>query len=354
MRSPSIGFGHIRRCLSLAEALQARGASVVFLVNPESNPNQWMPDGSAVALETVPANEAATLTMTCEHVERRGIGALVVDSCDVGDSALGSVQVPVIAIVDAPPPRPLPVSLVINSAADASRHPHPTESGSRALLGPQYVLLRRDFESVPPRDVKHTVEHVLVTTGGGDVRGFSLQMLSVARRALPSAHISIVAGLYFPPALIDALERKSRSDGGIEVLRPSYTVRDLMLGADIALTTGGQTTYELAATGTPACAVRFARNQTGNLTGLSDRGTLDWVGDVDDTDVEVRLEHSLRRLAADRDCSQGNGLRGACGGRRPGRCQGSESSPRVVRVKANSIADRQSTHWGRRTVLHRG
>ena len=308
--SPSLGFGHIRRCLSLAEALLDRGAAVVFLVNPESNPHQWIPRGSAVAVETVAASEAATLSITCEHVGRLGMAALVVDSYDAGETALGSVQVPVVVLVDEPPLRSLPVRLMINSAANASCHPHLTKSGSRALLGPEYVLLRHEFASVHPRDVKHNVDRVLVTTGGGDERGFSLLMLSVARRTLPSARITVIAGLYFPPAVVDALEAQSRSDVAIDLIRPLHTVRDVMLRADIALTTGGQTTYELAATGTPACAVRAATNQTGNLTGLSSRGTLDWVGDVGDADVEVRLEDSLRRLAADRFCREKMGHAG--------------------------------------------
>lgn len=295
----SIGFGHVRRCLSLAEALLSRGAKVVFLVNPESAPEQWMPQGPAAAVETVSAIEAATLIATNEHIGNRGIRALVVDSYESGAAAFGTVKVPVAAIVDAPPPAPLPVSLLINGAADAPAHQHPLAPGSRALLGPDYILLQRAFEAVPSRQVKNQVEGVLVTTGGGDERGLSLLLAAAARRAMPSARIVVVAGRYFPPGLVDALEQLSISDPALDLVRSPPTLHTLMLNADLALTTGGQTTYELAATGTPACAVRLAANQTGNLAGLSAAGTLDWVGDVGEAGLEARLEGFLRRLAAD-------------------------------------------------------
>src|SRR2546428_7754394 len=73
-----------------------------------------------------------------------------------------------------------------------------------------------------------------------------------------------------------------------------------MLRCDVAVTGGGQTTYELAATGTPAIAIKMADNQTGNVRGLSVRGTLVWVGDADDSDLEGKVTGALKDLANDK------------------------------------------------------
>jgi UDP-2,4-diacetamido-2,4,6-trideoxy-beta-L-altropyranose hydrolase len=67
----------------------------------------------------------------------------------------------------------------------------------------------------------------------------------------------------------------------------------------VAITSGGQTTYELAATGLPACAVRVALNQTGNLEGLRARDAILWVGDVGDADLPTRVDRGLRALVTD-------------------------------------------------------
>lgn len=76
-------------------------------------------------------------------------------------------------------------------------------------------------------------------------------------------------------------------------------MRGLMLAADLALCGGGQTTYELAATGTPTIAVRTAENQTVNLKGLVTAGSLVWGGDVRDSDLESKVMHELKALADD-------------------------------------------------------
>ena len=72
-----------------------------------------------------------------------------------------------------------------------------------------------------------------------------------------------------------------------------------MLRADLVLCGGGQTTYELAATGTPAVAIRLAANQTQNLAGLNSAQALVWAGDAQDADLETKAKRALVALAGD-------------------------------------------------------
>ena len=292
----SVGLGHVKRCQSLSEALLALGARVVFLVNPESRASEWLP--ALAAAEALPAGEATTLADTANLVDRYGINALVVDSYDIDPAALERVRIPTAAIVDAPPSRPLPAALVINAAPSAAAQPHSLAPGSRALLGPQYVLLRRDFE-IGRTTVRDRVGRVLITTGGGDDRGLCARLVGMVRRTLPDAGITVVAGHFFSPATVRELKRLAESLPSVDVVASAPTLYPLMMAADLAVTTGGQTTYELAATGTPAVAVTFAANQTVNLSGLSTMGTLEWVGDAEEPGVDSRIQHQVARLAAD-------------------------------------------------------
>jgi len=167
------------------------------------------------------------------------------------------------------------------------------------LLGPDYVLLRREFATQEAKRLRSQVDHVLVMAGGGDAHGLSLTFVDAVRAVLPNATITVVAGPYFPESIVAALGSKARRDAMLRIAREPGSVRDLMMAADLAVTSGGQTTYELAATGLPACAVRIAQNQTGNLEGLGSRGTILWAGDAGDANLPEQLRKSLRTLVDD-------------------------------------------------------
>ena len=297
----NVGFGHVRRCASLAEALLDKGADVVFFTNPESNPSSWLPAASTgkAVVETVPAAEAGTLEITHRRTQPLNVRALVVDSYDVKPPALARAAVPVAAILDAAPTQAIPAALIVNGAADAVDISHPIAAGARALLGPRYILLRREFSVREPHEMRHQVSNVLVMTGGADATGLSLVFVDTVRSVLRDAVITVVAGPYFGEPTIAALKERANTDEAIRLVRDPASVRSLMRSADLAVTAGGQTTYELAATGVPACAVRVALNQTGNLAGLRARDAILWVGDAGDSDLRQRLEQGIRLLAAD-------------------------------------------------------
>jgi spore coat polysaccharide biosynthesis predicted glycosyltransferase SpsG len=117
------------------------------------------------------------------------------------------------------------------------------------------------------------VRRVLVTLGGADVHGLAPQLVRVIDHALKDVAVDVVVGPFFAnrDALADAA-RASRArvalhDGGMDRAA-------LMRGADVAVSGGGQTLYELAAVGTPVVAIQLAENQAWSLSHLAAIGTL--------------------------------------------------------------------------------
>lgn len=97
-----------------------------------------------------------------------------------------------------------------------------------------------------------------------------------------------------------AIEQEAaRSDAHVNLHFAPEDMRTLMLTADIAITGGGQTTYELAAANTPALAICVASNQRGNLSGLLHAGTLRYVCDADDVSLAAKVSAGLKALASD-------------------------------------------------------
>ncbi len=271
-------MGHLRRCLSLAFGLRQSGCECRFLVND---------DPDALALPQAAGFEAlAGFDALRERLAQLRPELVVLDAYTVDPAGIEGVP---LAVIDDVADRDLPVDLVINGAPGAERLAYRTRDDTRCLLGPQYALLRPEFDAPLAPDYGESVGRLLITLGGGDARGAAPHIGSWARRAMPDIPIDFVLGPFFgedPP-------------DGVTLHKTPEQMRPLMLAADLALCAGGQTALELAATGTPALAVEVAGNQSPQLEQLEAAGTLERVGAVVDTDLEQRLVDALGRWRDD-------------------------------------------------------
>lgn len=298
-----IGLGHVRRCLTLAHELRKLEGQVYFAVNPD-----------AVLLDTITAagfevsavdeNKDRDLSQTLDDAEHRGADVVVIDSYEVQGHHLGSRhgQKPALVVIDDLADRFWPVDLVVNGGAQAEALPYNVAAHTRLLLGPQYSMLREEFSQVPHRDIRDLVQHILITVGGSDPGNLSPRLAVWTRESLPAAKLEVVIGPFFTSSTVKELELLAEHSAGAIVLHNNPPqLRDLMRASDVAVAAGGQTVYELAATGTPTLAIRTAANQTGNVQGLSGMGALVWVGDAGEAALQEKLITALTRLAERRD-----------------------------------------------------
>lgn len=288
-----VGLGHVRRCLALAGQLRWLGAESFFLL-----------DGDAAVADLVTAAGYEVIRIereladTRRHCESRRANAIVADSYELTTSdfrALAGLGRAVVAIDDLAD-RELPVHLVVNGSVGAPQLRYWGSPHTRYLLGPRYIPLRQEFAQPPARIITNEVRRVLITLGGSDPHGLTVRLVRWVAKALGGVTQDVVVGPYFPD--VEAIRMETLAGvGPITLHENPPAMRDLMLSADLAICGGGQTTYELAATGTPAIAIRLAENQTFNLRGLAEAGTLVWVGDAGDADLESALTDALVALA---------------------------------------------------------
>jgi spore coat polysaccharide biosynthesis predicted glycosyltransferase SpsG len=113
---------------------------------------------------------------------------------------------------------------------------------------------------------------------------------------LPEVTLDVVVGpLGDDP---EAVRQALADVGGATLHLVPEAIRPLMLDADLAVTAGGVTLLELAATGTPSVGICLAQNQAANLAGLAEAGALCFAGFVADPRLPEAVEGSLRELAA--------------------------------------------------------
>jgi UDP-2,4-diacetamido-2,4,6-trideoxy-beta-L-altropyranose hydrolase len=248
----------------------------------------------------VPVEPARDLAGTLEHCRAHRTRVIIVDAPSFGTADLTALTDAAlrVVVIDDLADRELPVDLVVNASAGAERLPYRGALRTQFLLGPRYVLLRPQFSQAGSRSVADQTGRILVTVGGGDPGDLTSRLVQWATRALGAVEQDVVVGPFTSRSapLRAAVEA---AGGRVALHEDPKDIAALMLAADMALCGGGQTAYELAATGTPALAIRLADNQTLNLTALAEAGTLAWVGDVNDAGLEAKVGPALAGLADD-------------------------------------------------------
>lgn len=292
-----VGMGHLRRCLTLAEALRQMEIESHFLLDGDDMLRERVNAAGFGAFTISLEND---LSETIEQLKNLRMQAVVIDSYALQRDyfrALSETGVLTIVIDDLAD-RELPVDVVINSSVGAECLPYRSRAHTQFLLGSKYSLLRPEFAEVPDRKIAKQARRVLITLGGSDPTGLTPKLMGWAHETIHDAALDVVIGpLYTDVARI---ENTAQDIAGAVALHfdPKH-MRSLMLEADLAISAGGQTIYELAATGTPTIAVCTASNQTVNLMGFSDANALILSGSALDRDLEEKIKEAISHIADD-------------------------------------------------------
>lgn len=245
----ALGFGHVRRCLSIARKLRDReGLGVRFAmirdpdaisavraegffvdVMPENAAEiDWLLDLSALHAPKAFVLDIRTGLTPYSVLRLRGTDTLVFAVDDGSERRL---------MADATfyPPVPQVFSLDWDLA---EREPS---------VGWEWVSLGQD--ELPPRKPRGVLPNVLVSMGGADPLGLTMPAVRALLAINEKMNVTVVLG---PSAPQDLEEQLSKVAPAFKVRRNPKNMAQLMAGADVALVTFGVTAYELGAIGVPA------------------------------------------------------------------------------------------------------
>ena len=292
--SASIGFGHVRRCLSLAEALRREHVESSFLLNGCSDVLRVVTDsGFAAHLNTDPASPHGVLAWA----DRQGSKVIVCDSYAFDDAFFSSLraQTALIVAIDDLANTDAPVDIVVNGTLGAEAFRYGRHPGTELLLGAQYGLLRAEFAVPPPLKATDASRRVLISVGGSDPHRLTERLIACVEQISAVEFIDVVVGPLFSDYERAGWSGRTR----VSWHRAPSDMRRLMIEADVAVSGGGQTLYELAAAGVPCVAIKTAQNQLHNLTAFEAAGIGVWVGDAEDADLDRKVIDAIRCLCED-------------------------------------------------------
>ena len=293
--SPRLGMGHLMRSLALADGLRQAGAKPVFLTSTgvQDLLDKAKDAGYTVEVSPIEWSPMQDLESTIQGARRHGTTMLVTDlgNGDVIedlDEYLGYLErlkrggLFLVTIDDANV-LPFASDIVINPNYGAETLPYQAPKGTRYLLGPRYVLFRREFLKVTgqERQIRRNADRVLMTfggTGAADVAGKVLRaLLRDGDGDNNPPEVKLGLGLESSPSPeLDAVIEKF--GGRCNLFGPGADLPQLMLWSDVAVTGGGLTKYETALTGTPSLVISLAEHQCQLMEGFSRAGTCTYLG----------------------------------------------------------------------------
>lgn len=239
---PSIGMGHLMRCINIAHALETEEMPMHFLVNNERPVIERLNQEALFHI---------VYPITGRHANRLTNGVVVIDT-----------KRDVSAQVHTLKEEGRKVVLIDNSStdeADAIIMPTPVYKGQgtqgKLLSGSSYLIIgenfrkERDFEPI-----SHALPlRVLITMGGSDPYNLT-EMVLKALWTVDGIEVTTVLGPAF--RMTDSMEEFIRRSGGrFSFLFNVKDMAPVMRSAHVAFTAVGTTVYELAYMGVPSVLI---------------------------------------------------------------------------------------------------
>lgn len=285
--SKEIATGHLMRTMSIAKALQKMGETSIFIVADE------------YSVELLRKNNWPYIKLNCGYncleeelpqllsiIKINKIEQLFIDSYAVNNDFLEAIneQTRVIYLDDFAK-NIIFADTVINYNISAQQEIYQSlystqKFGEKTqfLIGPKYAPLRDEFSCAEQKKISDNIHNILITTGGTDqfnvAYEFANQFISYGDRF----QVDIVTGGINPN--LPMLKRLEENEEKVFLhINCNYMSR-LMKQADLCISAGGSTLYELCAIGTPTISFSVADNQLENVKNFHVKGIIPYAGDV--------------------------------------------------------------------------
>lgn len=297
-----IATGHMMRCLSIADAASDLGVTCVFIVAEQQSLALPESRGYEVICLNHPWDDFDGEIPLMEDIIRKfNIEVLLVDSYYVTQKYMQALhRLTKTAYIDDLHEAVWPCSMLIDYAVYSDYFPYKEEyPKAQLLLGCEYMPLRKEYKNLPVRVIRKKVKEILMLTGGADPQHFmrlAVQMIKENRK-WENIHFTLICGRYNTD--LNRLTEETEAVNNITVYPSLPSLKEALLEADIVITAGGTTLYEMAACGTPGIVFQLAENQKWNVKAFSENGLALNAGEMGNDFSIERLEYSMDRLIED-------------------------------------------------------
>jgi len=298
-----MGIGHVMRCLALAQGWLRTGGRVIF-AQTESTPaleQRLRSDGIEIVRFDVIRGSLEDAAQTVKLAKERG-ASVVADGYCFGAAWQRAIKNPGLWLLlwdDYGQVEHYCPDLILNQNLHASPQMYlRREPYTRVLLGPRYAQLRREFLDWRSlrRDIPAVARKVLVTLGGGDPDNATSKVMQALARLRKAEALVVVGGSNRNLASLQSAT--SDQPFPIRLLVDGPNMPQLMAWADVAVSAGGCTAWELAFMGLPSLMIALTKDQMDTAAALDREGVSMNLGQHEQLSVE-RLATALESVLTD-------------------------------------------------------
>ena len=266
--SSSIGGGHIVRCLTLANQLARKQASITFAVREgsmETVPLLAKSCHQIVALKGVVWDEAQEIETNIGRCDW-----LIVDHYGRDEKFEKAARsfAGKIMVIDDLANRLHDCDILLDQTFGRNAEDYKSLVPERAqiLTGADYALLRPEFASLRPealerREKGGPVRRILISLGASDPHGATAKaLLAIEQSGFDDVSVDVVTGSADPAAMGLAKIAKTMPQQ-VDFHGFDADMATLMVKADLAIGAGGSTSWERCCLGLPTLMVVTADNQ---------------------------------------------------------------------------------------------
>lgn len=311
--SPTIGSGHIARCLTLARVLRKQGSHVAFACRQLPGhrldalsgegfetfalPGRYPDEDPQQAIESMLPWQADIDALDLLLEDHAEFDWIIADHYGLDHHWQTAARhwAPRIAAVDDLATRRYSVDLLLNQNLSglSDNYTPLLPEGCRTLLGPRYAMLREEFDC-PAIEIKPEARRVLVNFGGFDA-AMQTHHAMLALADFTELEVDFVAGVDNPAwAQMQALAQTRpnwRLHSFVSDFHQRMTEADLFIGA------GGGTSWERAALGLPTICIAVSNNQQVNGEVMAAAGAHVFMGAREQVSV-AQLRDAIGFVAA--------------------------------------------------------
>ena len=257
-----VGFGHIARCTSLYYAFKEKDIDPCFIINSDDSIRDFLNKKKSIVFDWIKCPEK--LYEIINNGDVAIIDSYLIDD-KIAQEISRIVKNPV--FIDDNQRLSYPRGIIINGSVHAMDLNYPKRPELIYLLGTQFCLIKKEFWERPTRQFNVNIRSIMITFGGNDIRNITPKLVEVLNEKYPNINKKVVIGRNYQ----NIKEILKAWDKSCELIYYPNTkkIKTVMLDSDIAITAGGQTTYELASMGVPSITIAIANNQINNVRKLN-------------------------------------------------------------------------------------